>query len=126
MSKPYHPGARRRALSAGAFIGAMMFAGAALALECPASQPDNPIGVDPAAAKVAAMIGSSTDDALTNNMPTLVGLLRSSMPSLQPAQIVNHLIAAYCPLLQARPNLPEVEKKALMESFAAAAAKAAF
>ena len=83
--------------------------GQANALECPVRQPNNPIGVDPTATKVIDLLKTAT----SANVPDIVGLLRSLYPNLQPADLVNHLIAAYCPILNARAAMPEAEKQQL-------------
>jgi hypothetical protein len=119
---------RSRTQSSRVVIGlaSIALSGSAWALECPVRQADNPIGVDQASAKVAEILKTSSGLALTNNMPTVVNLLRSSYPKLEPAQVVNHLIAAYCPILNARQDIADPEKTTILEGFAAAATRAAF
>lgn len=96
--------------------------GPAYALDCPTPQSNNPIGVDPAATKVVDLLKTST----AANVPNIVSLLRSLYPNLQPADLVNHLIAAYCPIVNARPGISDAEKSAALEAFAQAVTRAAF
>jgi hypothetical protein len=102
-----------------------LLAGQANALDCPVRQPGNPVGVDPAAMKVVELLKTASSGT-SSSAPEIVGVLRSLYPNLQPAELVNHLIAAYCPLLNARAAMPEAEKKAALESFAQAVTRAAF
>jgi hypothetical protein len=90
----------------------------ALALECPAPQPLNHAGVlqETAAqtAQVANLLATGDDD---NRIRVIVDDLRARYPGIQNAEIVNYLMAAYCPVVAQLSGLGQLEKQARMDRF---------
>jgi len=96
----------------------LALAGPALALTCPAPQPLTRPGVlreTPTQITVASTLLATGDDA--NRIAVLVADLRARYPGVENAEIVNYLMAAYCPIVARLSGLDETEKQARMDRF---------
>ena len=106
------------AASVAALIGA---AAPARALECPVPQSASRPGVIKEApvqiVELAPMLGGGDVAA---EVPKIVDALRKRYPKAHPAEIVNTLIAAYCPAVQQAAGLSEAQKTARVEDFSKA------
>ena len=91
---------------------------AVLALECPAPQPLRHAGVlrETAAqtAQLANLLATGDDD---NRIRVIVDDLRARYPGIENAEIVNYLMAAYCPVVAQLSGLGQPEKQARMDRF---------
>ena len=90
----------------------------AVALECPAAQPLTRPGVlketATQTAQVANLLATGDDD---NRIHVVVDDLRARYPSVENAEIMNYLMAAYCPVVAQLAGLGEQEKQARMDRF---------
>jgi len=91
---------------------------AVLALECPAPQPLIHVGVLQETAaqtgQTANLLATGDDD---NRIRVIVDDLRARYPGAQNAEIVNYLMAAYCPVVAQLSGLGQQEKQARMNRF---------
>jgi len=105
----------------GGLIAALAACGAAApasALECP-----DPEGVasrsvlqqTPAEIEATGKRLASGDPEKAT--PAVVADLRARYPKADAADLVNYVITAYCPVINAYPTLSEAEKKARMDAF---------
>lgn len=85
---------------------------AAQALECPALQSLDGSGATPDLKEQLA-----SKDVL-NQIPGIIGALHDQFPKASKAQLVNYLIAAYCPVAKADASLSNEEKMAKVKEFA--------
>ena len=93
-------------------------AGPALALECPAPQKLTGPGV---LRETQAQINDTATLLATgdvgNRVPMIVADLRKRYPGVENAEVVNYLMAAYCPIVAALSGLSDAEKQARMDRF---------
>jgi hypothetical protein len=97
------------ALAAGLALGA---GGAAQALECPALQSLDGSGATPDLKEQLA-----SKDVL-KQLPGVIGALHDQFPKASKAQLVNYVIAAYCPVVKADAALSGEEQMAKVKEFA--------
>jgi hypothetical protein len=86
-------------------------------LDCP-SQAAAPAGLSPADAEI---LKGDDNIALAGEINDIVNRLLLGRPGLSYAQLVNALIAAYCPIVAGRSDLSVAEKRDRMMRFAALA-----
>lgn len=115
MSRVSHPSPIARAAVLLLVLAAIR---PALALECPVPQPGGPDVLRESASQIAALSELLASGDLDNRVPTLVDDLRRRHPAARPSEIVNYLVAAYCPIVAARAGLDEAAKRARVERFA--------
>jgi len=88
------------------------------ALECPAPQPLTRPGIlkeTPTQTKrIADLLAAGDDD---NRIRVIADDLRARYPTIQNAEVVNYLMAAYCPVIVQLSGLSEQEKQARMDRF---------
>jgi hypothetical protein len=88
------------------------------ALECPAPQPLSRPGVlretQTQTQYVADLLATGDDD---NRIRVIVNDLRARYPSVENAELVNYLMAAYCEIVARLSGLGEQEKQARMDHF---------
>jgi hypothetical protein len=110
----------RQPLSAIAACVMLMAVGVAHALECPVAQPTGRAGViaEPTTLIAALAPVLSGPDA-SGRAAEIVAQTRQRYPGAQPDEIVNFLVTAYCPVVNAQ-SLPESEKQSMVSAFAAA------
>lgn len=92
----------------------------AAALQCPAPQPLARPGIlkeTPTQTQVVATLLATGDDA--NRIRVIVNDLRARYPGVENAEIVNYLMAAYCPVVAQLSGLGEQEKQARLDRFVA-------
>jgi hypothetical protein len=104
------------ALLVSGFLGGLPSRGHAAGLQCPELGP----GAVPnllADAKQARLVttGNSTD--LANEIYDLINRLQIERPNISYTDLTNVLIAAYCPVVAAAPQLTEAEKWQRMRQF---------
>jgi hypothetical protein len=90
----------------------------AAALQCPAPQPLARPGIlkeTRAQTQVVATLLATGDDA--NRIRVIVDDLRARYPGVENAEIVNYLMAAYCPVVAQLSGLGEQEKQARLDCF---------
>jgi hypothetical protein len=91
----------------------------ARALECPTPQTSTGPGIlkeTPAQSqRVASLLSTGDDD---NRIRVIVDDLRSRYPGVRNVEIINYLMAAYCPSVAQLSGLGEQEKQARMDRFA--------
>ncbi len=104
-------------LVAGLAFGAV--APAAHALECPTLQSLDGSG------KTPDLTAQLSKDPL-RQVPGVLGALREQFPNASKPQLVNYLIAAYCPVVKADTALSEEEKQARVREFADKVVSSAF
>jgi hypothetical protein len=115
MSAPTFGVLARTVLSAGSLLAPRT---AVLALQCPASQPLARPGIikeTRTQTQVVATLLATGDDA--NRIRVIVDDLRARYPGVENAEIVNYLMAAYCPVVAQLSGLGEQEKQARMDRF---------
>ena len=91
---------------------------AVAALQCPAPQPLARPGIlkeTRTQTQVVATLLATGDDA--NRIRVIVDDLRARYPGVENAEIVNYLMAAYCPVVAQLSGLGEQEKQARMDRF---------
>lgn len=90
----------------------------AAALQCPAPQPLARPGIlkeTPTQTQVVATLLATGDDA--NRIRVIVNDLRARYPGVENAEIVNYLMAAFCPVVAQLSGLGEQEKQARLDRF---------
>jgi hypothetical protein len=96
-----------------AVIAVMASETGAAALECPALQS---LGGETAGTPDLSQQLASKD--VLAQVPGLLGTLHAKFPSASNAQLVNYLIAAYCPVVKADAALSDQEKMGKVKEFA--------
>ncbi len=108
-------------LCARRFLGIALvaaLAGPALALECPMPQPLTRPGIlQETPARIAALSNRLASGDLGNVIPVIVADLRARYPSIENAEIINYLMAAYCPIVARFSGLSDQQKQAQMDQF---------
>ena len=105
----------------------LLMAAPCLALECRVPQPAGAPGtieMTPAEINDMAKIFASGDPVA--RISDILHALRSRHPNMSSGELVNYLVAAYCPVLNALTGLSEGEKQVRMDIFASQAAWAAY
>jgi hypothetical protein len=88
------------------------------ALECPAPQPLTRPGVlRETPAQIAGMSNLLATGDVSNRVTVIVRDLRARYPGVENAELMNYLMAAYCPIVARLSGLGETEKQARMDSF---------
>lgn len=90
----------------------------AAALQCPAPQPLARPGIlkeTPTQTQVVATLLATGDDA--NRIRVIVNDLRARYPGVENAEIVNYLMAPFCPVVAQLSGLGEQEKQARLDRF---------
>ena len=97
---------------------AIAAAGPSLALECPRPEPLARPGVlqeTPAEiATLSAALAAGHDQAKIGD---IVSGLRQEHPDAEPAEIMNFLIAAYCPVAARAKGLSEAQRQTMVDQF---------
>ena len=97
---------------------AIAAAGPSLALECPRPQPLARPGVlkeTPAeVSKLSAVLAAGHDEA---KIQDIVSGLRLEHPGVEPAEIMNFLITAYCPVAAQAKGLTEAGRQTMVDQF---------
>jgi len=113
---------RRRhlaAVAALALAACLAAAGPALAIECPTPQPLARPGVLRETPAQIATVGKQLASGDTyNRIAAITADLRTRYPNVERAELVNYLVTAYCPVVAARANLNDSQKRATVETFA--------
>ncbi len=89
------------------------------AFECPAPQDQHGpglLGETPAQVHGTASLLASGDAG--NRVPEIVADLRKRHPGVQNAEIMNYLVAAYCPVVARLSGLGDAEKQSQVDQFA--------
>lgn len=97
-----------------------LIAGAAHALECPLAQPAGRAGViaEPDAV-IAALAPLLAGPDAPGRAAEIVAQTRQRYPAAQSDEIVNFLVTAYCPIVNAQ-SLPEADKLSRVNAFSTA------
>jgi hypothetical protein len=93
-------------------------AGPAFALDCPDPQSVASRGIlqeTPAEIEATGKVLASGDPE--KRTTAVLAELRARYPKVDGAELVNYVITAYCPVINAFPTLSEAEKKARMDAF---------
>jgi hypothetical protein len=110
-----------------AFAASLILAAPCLALECPTPQtagaPDA-IQETPAQVNELSQVLASGD--LSNRIPVFVHDLRSRHPDAPSGELVNYMVAAYCPVVNRLPGLSNGEKQARLSTFVSQVVQAAY
>ena len=107
-------------------FAAAAIATSAVALECPRPQSVAKPGVlEEPEATIAAMAPALSGPDAARRAPELVARVRARYPTAQPAEIVNFLITAYCPVAVAQ-GRDDAASLALVEAFAGAVTQALY
>lgn len=108
-----------RAFLAGAAICVAL--SGARALECPTPQPlGGTAGVPDSLKKQLA------SNHLLAQIPGMLGHLHQVAPAASKQELVDYLVAAYCPIIKSQPNMSDDLKKAKLKEFANAAIAAEY
>ena len=98
-----------------------------MALECPAPQP---AGAPGAIVETPEQIGELSQilgsGDLGNRIPVYVRDLKARHPNVSAGEIVNYLVTAYCPVVNALNGLGAAEQQSRMDAFASQVAQAAY
>jgi hypothetical protein len=90
----------------------------AQALECPAPKALTRPGVlRETPAQITAMSNLLATGDVSNRVSVVVADLRARYPGVENAELVNYLMAAYCPIVARLSGLSEAEKQARMDNF---------
>ena len=93
--------------------------GPALALDCPAAQPLAKPGIlKETPAQMAAVGKQLASGDMYNAIASATADLRVRYPGVESAEVVNYLVTAYCPAVNAKPKLSEAQKRTAVDSFA--------
>jgi hypothetical protein len=88
------------------------------ALECPAPRTlTRPAVLRETPAQISAMSDLLATGDTSNRVQVIVADLRARYPSIENAELVNYLMAAYCPIVARLSGLGEAEKQARMDNF---------
>ena len=114
LSRRHLAGIAALALAAGLATGSP-----ALALECPTPQPLARPGVLRETPTQIATVGKQLASGDTyNRIAAITADLRTRYPNVERGELVNYLVTAYCPVVAARANLNDSQKRATVETFA--------
>ncbi len=104
--------------TAAGFCLALVLAQGAAALECPAPQPLSRPGVlRETPAQIAVLTAAfRTGDVRAKTVDIIAGL-RAEHPSVEPAEIMNYLITAYCPVAANAPGLNDGQRQSEVDQF---------
>jgi hypothetical protein len=93
-------------------------AGPAFALECPAAQKLTRPGVlQETQAQINNVANLLATGDVGNRVPAIIADLRRRYPGVENAEVVNYLMAAYCPIVARLSGLSDAEKQARMDRF---------
>jgi hypothetical protein len=109
-----------RAATILATVGMTSLAGLspARALECPASHPlKRPGVIRESPAQIHALSSLLASGDAENRIGVTVAELRARYPGVENAEIVNYLVAAYCPVVAQMTGLGQQEKQARVDRF---------
>ena len=101
-----------------AFAACLAIASGAAAFECPAPQKLSHPGVlkeTPTQIAVVGQLLASGEPRKT--VPLVEADLRARYPGVENAEIVNYIVTAYCPVVNAESGLSDAEKQARLSSF---------
>ena len=116
--------AARRALIVAVVL---LAASRSMALQCPAPQPPGaPDAIQETPAQISELSGLLASGDLGNRVPVFIRELRGRHPNAPAGELVNYLVTAYCPIVNAMTGLGDAEKQAKMDSFASQVAQAAW
>jgi hypothetical protein len=108
----------KNCLNVAVVVAALLSASGVRALECPKPQPTSRPAIIPESAvkidDLSALLESG-DDA--NRIRVLVQNLRQSYPAAENAEIVNYLVAAFCPMVNQLNGLGDAEKEGRIDAF---------
>ncbi len=108
----------RRANFLLALSAAVALAGSAVALECPRPQPLAKPGVlAETPADIATLSTALAGGHEQEKIHQIVDGLRQEHPGVEPAEIMNYLIAAYCPVAAKAAGLTEAQKQTMVDQF---------
>lgn len=108
----------QRTLMLAALIGGLATAAPALAFECPAPQPLARPGVlkeTPDQIKVLSAALAAGDDKA--KISDIVSGLRAEHPGVEPAEIMNYMITAYCPVVAQKQGLSDPQRQTQVDQF---------
>jgi hypothetical protein len=105
-------------LAAGLALGAGV--SAAAALECPVLQSLDGAKDQP------DLSGPLSSKDILSQIPGMFAILQQKYPGVSKPQLVNYLIAAYCPVVKGDASLSEQEKQARIREFADRAVSKAY
>ncbi len=93
-------------------------AGPAFALECPVPQPLTRPGIlQETPAQITTLSNLLAGGDVGNTIPVIVADLRARYPGIENAEIINYLMAAYCPIVAQLSGLTDQQKQAQMDQF---------
>jgi hypothetical protein len=108
----------KNGLAAALVLAALLAVASTQAVECPKPQLTSRPGVIPESAvkidDLSALLESG-DDA--NRIRVLVQNLRQNYPAAENGEIVNYLVAAFCPMVNQLNGLGDAEKQGRIDAF---------
>jgi hypothetical protein len=99
-------------------LAASVIAVPAIALECPQPHMKAAPGVLQETPRAISMRAATLKARGSAAIPSLIFQLRKSHPASSNGEITNYLITAYCPVVNAKPELTDDEKKSMLVRFA--------
>jgi len=108
----------KNCLNVAVVLVTLLSAPAVHALECPKPQPTSRPGVIPeSAVKIDDLSALLDSGDHANRIRVLVQNLRQSYPSAENAEVVNYLVAAFCPMVNQLNGLGDAEKQGRIDAF---------
>jgi hypothetical protein len=96
----------------------LLLAAPCMALECPTPQPAGaPGAIQETPAQISDLSQVLASGDLGNRIPVFVHTLRSGHPHAPTGELVNHLVTAYCPVVNSLTGLRDGEKQARLDAF---------
>lgn len=111
---------RPRALWAASFLLAACigYAPVARALECPVPQKLSRPGILKETPTQIAVVGAFlASDESAKTVPLVEADLRARYPGVENAEVINYIVTAYCPVVNAMSGLSDADKKARLSRF---------
>ena len=109
----------RNCLKVAAVLAALLSVSSVHAMECPKPQPTSRPGIIPeSAVKIDDLSALLESGDHANRIRVLVQNLRQSYPAAENAEIVNYLVAAFCPMVNQLNGLGDAEKQGRIDAFA--------
>jgi hypothetical protein len=109
---------RSRVIAYGLAVGVLGMAGSAMAFECPAPQASSPFVLKETQQQQNQLSQLLASGDVENRLGEIVTDLRQRHPEASRVEIVNYLVAAYCPAVAAMPGVSDDTKTQKVRRFA--------
>ena len=118
LCSPLHPVVSVPLSLSAASVAMVLMASPAAAMDCPVSQPvTNGVAIKETPARIAQLSVALEQDETGEMTGGTVFALKGLYPRADPAEIINYMVTAYCPVVDRNNSLSESEKKDALDRY---------